>query len=446
MCSSPAKVADYSRRARPSLLDVIFAVVLFLTVTDLYRFGAVWARFNSLAPLTGAFALAAFVYTLHYCRYSCLPLSRWMAWTTFLLVIPIASLVYSPNPNFRDVALQVFYLSLLWGSKVFFSRPGTRSIHGILVDGALAVGCAGVILSIFKPELFAALAQVNDRDMPYYHGRGYGFYLQPNVCAASLTLLFFLWLFVRRPRRTSYVMVSLTYLLTTILTGSRAGVVMAVFLVAFYPLLAGPGWNLARLGARMVRVSLLGGVGLAIVVAAVFSAAPRLASGGVLETLKRVGGLLAYRELLQQDASVRGRVDHVKDYMVKCYEQPFIGYGIASAPVMRAQGLLEAPSHNTFIEFAFTYGSVGILAWVVVVMMTWEDCRLLRSRFQYKIHVLFFGTLALACLASNTVLGNRILYVVLGWLLATRYTSQAAWKANNAALPTEAANEKATVE
>jgi len=183
---------------RASTADILFAFVLFLTVTDSYRLIAVWGQVGSLAPLTGVFALAALLYALFHSSYSAMPFSRFLAWTTFVLLLPVGSVAYSLNPNFRDIGLQISYFSLLCGSKVFFSRATTRHLRRVLLDGALVSGFTGVILSILRPDLFKSLAQGTDFTTFDFAGRGYGFYLQPNICAASITLLFFLWLFVRK--------------------------------------------------------------------------------------------------------------------------------------------------------------------------------------------------------------------------------------------------------
>ena len=118
---------------------------------------------------------------------------------SLVLLVPLVSVVYSLAPTFRDIALQIFYLSLLWASKAFFSRPATRSLRVLLLDAALISGFIGVGLSLLKPWIFVPMAEMTQNDIPYFAGRGYGFYLQPNACAASMTLLFFLWLFVRKP-------------------------------------------------------------------------------------------------------------------------------------------------------------------------------------------------------------------------------------------------------
>jgi O-antigen ligase len=406
----------------PSIVDFAFAMVLFLVMTDLYRFIALWAGFSNFALVAGVFTLAAVGYSLVYWRYTCIPLGRFIAWTTFIVLIPLGSLAYSLNPNFRDIALQVLYLALLWGSKAFFSRSTTKSLRGVLLDAGLFVGFTGVVLSIIKPRLFIAISEMTGDETPYFQGRGYGFYLQPNVCAATLTLLFFLWLFVRKPSRFIHIIFTFGYLLAIFLTGSRGGMVMSVFLVSFHMLLASPGWSLSRLSARLIRLGLFGGVGLLLVIGAVFTFAPRLTPDGAVETLNRIGSLAKYRELTQGDASIGGRLDAQQAYLSLIVERPLLGYGIGSAPVMRERRLLVRGAHNTFIEYAFAYGAIGLIAWLSVSIITWQDCLALRWSLQHKIDLLFFGVVFIACMVSSTVLGNRVLYIVLGWLLAQRYT------------------------
>lgn len=411
-----------SAGCRPTLFDVAFALVLFLTVTDLYRFIALWAGFASLAPVTGAFALFAAAYASHYWRHTRIPFGRLIAWTTFVLLIPLGSLTYSLNPNFRDVALQVFYLSLLWGSMAFFSRPSTCSLRSILLDAALVTGFVGVVLSIIKPSLFIAISQMLDDSTRYYLGRGYGFYLEPNVCANGLTLLMFLWLLARKPRRSwCCLLIGVTYLLAIFLTGSRGGMLISMFLLTSYFLFAGPEWDWPVLGARFVRLAVLGGVALVLMVGAVFEVAPHLAPDRAIETLKRIKSLADYRDLTQEDNSVRGRVKSQKAYLSMITERSILGYGIGSAPVMREKRLLAHSSHNAFIEYWFTYGAVGVVFWLYVAFVTWQDCFALRWKLSYKVDWLFLGILLLMCMVSNTVLAERTLYVALGWILASRY-------------------------
>jgi len=409
------------RGCAPTSWDLAFGLVFFLTITDLYRLIAPWAGLGSLAPLTGIFTLVSVGYALHYWRDTRLPLSRLIGWTTFVLLIPLGSLAYSPAPSFRDMALQVLYFSLLWSGKVFFSRASTGFLRGILLDAALVAGYVGVVLSILDPSLFAGIAETTE-DTTNFLGRGFGFYLQPNVCAASLTLLFFLWLFARKPRGLFRITFTLAYLLAILLTGSRGGMVMSVFLVASHVLLAGPSWDMPVLGGRFVRFVVAGGVGIVLVVGAVFDVAPGLVPGGLDETLYRIRSLAEYRDLATGDKSVQGRLQVQQAYFPLIAERPFLGYGLGSSAAMRERRVLERPSHNMFIEYTFMYGLTGIVIWILVIGMTWEDCLALRWTEHHKVHLLLFGVLFCACMVSNTVLSNRVLYCVLGWVLARRYS------------------------
>jgi O-antigen ligase len=426
------KSPDSPRDSGPSLPDLAFGLLLFLTLTDLYRFIALWAGFTSLAPLTGVFALACIGYALRYWRYTCVPFSRLAGWTAFVLLVPLGSIAYSLNPNFRYAALQFFYMSLLWASKAFFSRSSTSSLRGLLLDAALIVGFAGVVLSIVNPGLFVAISQMTGDETPYFFGRAYGFYLQPNMCASSVTFLMFLWLFVRKPRGLLYsLLIITTYLLAILLTGSRGGMVTAAFLLSGYILFPGREWDWPVFGARIVRFSVLGGAGLVLLIGAVFELAPHLTPDGAVETLRRIKSLADYRDLAQADNSVRGRLESQQAYLAMMAERPLLGYGMGSAPVMRERGFLAHTSHNMFIEYGFMYGAVGLVVWLGVALMTWQDCFVLRRVLFHKIGLLFFGVMFLTCLTSNTVLAERVPYVVVGWLLANRGPYPQAFSAAN---------------
>ena len=411
-------------RSRPTFLDIAFGLVLFLTMTDLYRFIASWGGLKGFGPIAGVFTLVSIVYTLRYRWYARVPLSRWTGWTAFLLLVPLWSLVYSLNPNFRDVALQFLSFSLLWASKAFFTRDATKRLRCVLLDAGLVSGFAGVVLSIFKPSLFTAIAEITD-STTYSAGRGYGFYLQPNVCAASLTLLFLLWLFMRKSTGMHRVVFTGGYLLSIFLTGSRGGMIMSVCLISLHALLRGAGWDFSRLSIRFIRLALFGGMGLALLIAVIFEIAPYFIPYQGFVTLTRIRNLAELHSLAADDA-MGSRLEHQRAYFSFITERPFLGYGLGSPAAMRESKLLKKASHNTFIEYTFMYGIVGLGVWAGVIWMTWRDCASLRRVEHLKIDLLFFVILFLACMVSNTVLGNRILYIVLGWILARRYSSYSA--------------------
>lgn len=416
--------AEYSSAScsnpHQSLADVVFGAVLFMTVTESYRFVAVWMGFKSMAPVAGGFALIGLAYAAHHGRDARLPVSRLIGWGLFLLVLPLGSLIYSLNPNFRDMALQILYVSLLVGSKTFFARKPTRSLRGPLLDGALITGYVGLVWSIIDPGAFDVIASLTTIERRFYAGRGFGLYLQPNVCAPSLTLLFFLWLFVCRRKGIYRVVMIGAYFMAIFLTGSRGGMIMSVFLVFSHAALGGRMWNLPRFYGRVARLAVFGSVGLALVIAMVFALIPRLATGAVV-TLDRIRGLTKYRQLAQGDDSVKDRLAIQRDYLGRIAERPLLGYGMGSAPVMRERGLFLRSSHNAFLEYTFSYGFVGVFLLVLVLLMTWQDGFAVRGHFQHKPDLLFLGIAFLACMVSNTILGNRILYVVVGWFLSHRY-------------------------
>lgn len=442
---SLSRASDSPHEGGPSVPDLAFGLVLFLTLTDLYRFIAPWAGFRSLAPLTAVFTLAAIAYATYYWPYACVPVSRLVGWTTFLLVVPLASLVYSVDPSFRDGALQVFYLSLLWASKAFFTRSGTTPLRGLLLEAALLVGFVGVVLSIIHPALFATIARMTAHPSPYREGRGYGFFLQSNACAASLTFLMFLWLFVRKPRRLWHsLLVVVVYVLAIFLTGSRGGIVTATFLLGSYVLFVGPEWDWRALGTQVIRFSVLGGIGSVFLVGVVFVIVPRLAPDGAAETLRRIRSLADYRYLMHKDESIRGRLEAQRAYLAGIAERPFLGCGMGSALVLHKQGFLPRSSHNMFVEYSFAYGAVGLVVWLALSWMTWQDCFALRHVLHHKIHFLFFGMVFLACMTSDAILVNRVLYVAFGWLLAQRYPDSSAGPSQGAGPPedTERATER----
>lgn len=196
--------------------------------------------------------------------------------------------------------------------------------------------------------------------------------------------------------------------------------VMSVFLVSSYMLLAGSHWNLLSFLRYGIRFLIIGVGGMALLISLAFAVAPRIVPGGAFVTLERVRSLARYGNLTDNDA-LGSRLEHQKAYLHQISERPVIGYGMGSAPEMRDRKLLKRSSHNTFVEHTLMYGAVGLVVWLAVIWVTWRDCYALRRVIDHKIDVIFFGTVFLACMVSSTVLANRILYVVIGWLLAERY-------------------------
>jgi O-antigen ligase len=410
------------------LLDKIFLFVLLLNLTGLFPFVAALIGFESLTISIIMFAINCIYIVVRYkaakqifCK------QHVIYWFVFLVLWPLLATLYSPKINVREVALQIYYFTLLLGVIIYISRRGFLSFHYVLTI-AFVVTIFGLILSMITDSVFQPVALMTDHDLEY-QGRAYGFFIQPNVAAMNFLLLFIAWFAGINTPKLSKVFLS-TYLLFMLIgiTGSRGGyiVTLAVLVLIFIH-------NSVKL--RKPFSLLMNLKNIVIFLLLIFfsqfsiSLLPNLQvmlSSGSKDNYNLAARTKAISEMKFIEKDVKGK-STVADrgriflyyYDLVC-KHPVLGYGFGSNTYYLKEGSLQRSSHNQYLKIAYETGIFRMLFYLAILLFIYLDSK--RKRIQQLFHtnsyIQFLVVVMLAGLVSNTVLDSRVFYCVLGVFIA----------------------------
>lgn len=406
------------------MIDWAFAIALLLNLTGSFSFAASFAGV-SIATASLALLVVQCMYLVWRWPLTVRLLRRRaiLLWLGLLLAWPLLSLMWAPEQSARLAGLQVYYVSLLLGAAVFVRARGWRPLAQV-AGWAILVSIVGLWLSWWRPELFALVRELADTP-PDYFGRPFGFFLQPNDAAMSITALFMLRFVGLKPDRHLPAIAAVLALLTLVVwTGSRS---MFVSAIAVGLTFLAHRTTYFRVGGYRLSPAVRGIVGAMVLVAVSWGVGFGLTAGGDMVRDTPVGAMVerirsldqVNQSFFEQDGSAVERLLAMSQYLDLVSRRPFTGYGLGAADTFRATGELPDVSHNLFLELAFHYGIpyvVGLLA------LTW---RLWRHRARPEIEASlgsnlvnqFVVAFVLSGCFSSMVLASRVLMVVLGALL-----------------------------
>ncbi len=343
-------------------------------------------------------------------------------WLPAIIVVPLISTLYSPGEVYREIGLCVHYGLIYYASLIFFM---TRRDQWSLFIVSLLIAFAGVIWSVISSADFELLAQATEK-RSYEHGRALGLYLQPNVASHVVTIIMLMTVMasVRSGKEAIALWAVVVYVPTILLTGSRAGVLLAAIITAymfFAPLLwVVHSWRKSFANLLIARGALIFIVAATLVVLFVLSERLQLTEkGGVIDRIRQVSGLgvtdaevedtLARSDRVRLLAA-REHIDNTKGL------RGLFGHGVGASHTLRDSGVLSHASHNQFVEWYFSYGLLGLLALLGVLFYSARRFMKTEVVWMSRYHYAFFPAMMLIAVTSNTIFDYRPLYVMLGYL------------------------------
>jgi len=397
---------EVNTKASFSILEIGFALILFLTVTQTYRLVAVIAGIDQISVVTGLITIVCSVYIAIFGRISTRVSLPSLYTVLAVLCLPATTLLYAPSVSFRDLLLQLHYFLLFLGALIFFQRNGQR--FQLIFVIALLVSVAGVFASIFWPALFLKMAAAASARYDYL-GRGSGFFLQPNLMAYNLTLIMLmLYLWTDRERVKLFLYMTLIYAVAVFLTGSRGGMVAAgTFILGVY--FFGKKFK----GGRSLILGIL--IFLSVIIAA--SLLISLSGGLNLDVnyyVERIGSM--FSESIEQDGSVEHRIAFQSEFLKRIMERPVFGYGLGAVSRMLDNNQLIGAAHNQFLDVAVEY---GVLGWVFMLIGAGIMVRVLANPSIRLGRLCAFGivlTLFVMMLGTNMVFSMQNFYMFLGMI------------------------------
>ncbi|MCH2136137.1 MAG: O-antigen ligase family protein [Phycisphaerales bacterium] len=348
-----------------------------------------------------------------------------VAWTLFLMAaIIIGAAVAGPHSISgvgRFLTLLMLYLAtFVWGSRV---SPSVARATFFLAAGLVLVALAVDYQSSFISDTVSAVSGKNYES----GGRLSGFYLQPNMAASQLILLFVAWGLLARRTFWWTVIASVSLLLLVASTGSRAGVAVAA-LVAMLAVLTQQSGLASRAVMRLMQAAraaaLLMAI-LALIAAAQFMPLSSQSSDKTGESIKRALSVVQFDRSLQsqeQDRSVSRRVEAARGYLDRIEQRPWFGHGMGASEVLQREERVRAP-HNEYLHLAYEFGIPVTGVWVVLFLVLLANRH--RSKMEWEIgsNVVWQFVLAVLILgfASNSIGTLRPTWIVLALICAALY-------------------------
>lgn len=409
------KILIFKKNLIDRLLDWIMTIVIFITATELFRVLGFIFGFKSVAPITVAIAIFSSIYLLMNYRLIPLKNNRIIFWGIIIVLIPFVSALYSPINAIREIALQLYYLVIILSSSIYFKTGKRKSLlHAILI-----VASVGAIISIIKPDLFESFADIASGKSSF-DGRAFGLYLQPNKCAENFIWILLMYIVSENIHKGFFKKIIFwIILLIIILTGSRGGLIVFLYISMVVYIFKRPyilnKINLIRLLSALIFFFVF------IIICLLFREIIMEQSKNK-EPINRFEVLIKPSEILNSE-SVLIRFESQKKYLSLLFnERIFWGYGFGAAAYYRKTNLLGShAAHNQIIENLFAFGIFGLFSLSISGIVLWNDLLKLSTKFNVPIHLLILGSIFLFFFVSNTILGTRNLYILIGFLYAKSY-------------------------
>jgi O-antigen ligase len=406
------------------LLDRIFIFVLLLNLTGLFVFIALRLKVNIVTVSLVLLGLNCLYITVNYkLALRIFRNKHIFYWSIFLLLWPLLATSYAPVINFRELGLQVYYFTLLLATIAYLLRNGSKSFHYI-ITAAFVVTIVGLILSMFTVNLFQT-GSSNDQLNIRYQGRAFGFFMQPNLAAMSLNLLFVAWFAgLRKTRFLTMFLSTFGLLILVSLTGSRAGFISAAAIV----FLIFVNRSIRTKKPFTILISPKSVITFFLVLGCFQASLPsilsflkanlpnRVDNFDVINRIHAISEMNFSEKTSQGTSTVAKRLSAIDQYTPGIMEHPILGNGFGSITFLQAKGILGRSSHNQYLKIAFETGIFHLVFYLFILGLIYMDPK--RKQIERAFHTNSYSQLLtviiLAGLVSNAVLNSRVLYCVLG--------------------------------
>lgn len=408
------------------MLDRLLFIILVLNATDLFRFLA--PRFGTSMGLVslGLLCVQSF-YLFARRRYTCRIFRQvdMKCWLLVLLVWPLLTVVYSPVIEFREMGVYFYYASLFCCAVVYCMSRGLGAMRRLL-GVSFAVSLFGLVVSMLYPGYFEQVAAIS-QSRYYFGGRAFGFFMQPNRAACSLSLLFLGWYASWRNRTSMRGEAALALLLAAVLvTGSRIGTVAALILCA---IIITHDWrksvaSLARLACLFRRTVFLAACLAGAVVGMYCVASSGAFHVKLSERIALLGRARLSEHTLAEDASLTARLDAQKVYRSLIWSRPIWGHGLGANTHYAERGDVLVRAHSSIHTLAMQYGVFYPITFILLLLvrMCCHPRRLhLENILGTNTILQFVAVTLLIFMISGGIDHSRAFYTVFGMIAAALY-------------------------
>jgi len=408
---------------KEKMFDSLFSIVLLLNLTGLFSFIAPQFRVNIAAvSLVLLFLNCLYIIVNHKIALRIFHKKLTFYWFIFLIIWPLLTIIYAPEINLRAIGIQVYFFTLLLATIIYITRNGFKSFHRI-VAAAIIISVFGLILSMFRNDLFQSVASLSRRQSVYQR-RAFGFFMQPNRAARNLVFLFIVWFAGLRKSNVIITSIFLIGFMTSVaLTGSRGGVITAaaVVLLICINIKTNKKTNRITISPKWTVILLLvfgGSLGGITLLQNVFSnVLPRhYGKFDITDRLKAISQMKFTAKSSSGESTIANRLETQKQYLNMIRNRLVFGYGFDSGRAFEDAGVLTRSSHNQYLIVAFESGifRLGLYLFLIILLYIHPKRKQIEGCLHSNSYAQFVVSIILAGMVSNTVLDSRVLYVVLG--------------------------------
>lgn len=426
------------------MFDKLFFVLLVLNATGLFQF---------VAPQIGVdirtVSISLLVLQVGYLLVRKRDVRRLLRepgmqdWLILLVFWPLATVLYAPTLEVREVGLQVYYASLFTGAVVYARANGLSALHRVM-GMSLLVTVFGLVLSMVAPSCFEAVARLANARTQYGE-RAFGFFMQPNQAGMGLILLFLGWYSLWRDKDSLWdVPALILFLVAVLFTGSRT---CAVIAAAVCGMTVFDAWRRGRRedrkGFRLVYVkACLLAVCLAFGLAGLNQYATAT-EGGLYHRLRLLTSLQLTENGILDDNSVRQRLAAQKVYWSLIETKPVLGHGLGAEAYYSENGPIWLSAHSTLLSTWLEFGIAWPLVFYLLLYRLYRsrDRMAAERRFGTNAVFMFVLILSLHFAFNHGMVESRVFYVVLAYFFAATETSLPAYLESESTTrrPTQAA-------
>lgn len=417
-------------------LQWAFVANMFLNLTGLFAFIPGWTGLP-LSVIGGGMLLINLAYLMTQSQIVSGFFRSGVIWSLMILFLiwPVFSAIMPMAKGhllIREIILQIFYFTSILATAVLTLRIGFEGFRKFVLIGFL-ISIFGIWLQAAMPGLFGLIAVVSDSSgEEFAYGRIGGFFINPNVAARFVILLYIVLMMSARKLSILWILpFSVATFVAVMITASRSSLLIAVFAIA-YVIVQRYGLPYIRGRMKLNFMRIICSFSAIILIAASFLFILINASNFVLnETNVGSGSTRASQRYELFANGIDGFIYVMKEemlgrwYTVEPYAPAFeeswiLGRGLAGSRIYMRQNFLELIPHNTifvaWLDYGVFYIMFGFGCFFYVAFNR-------RMRMAEKHMGLFFMPLVfVVCIGImftyDGFLAQRGLYILIGGMLA----------------------------
>ncbi len=335
----------------------------------------------------------------------------------FFLIAPIIVSIVTLNAEFRVLVLQIFYVVTFLLAYQTYSLYGKKFIFKMIFIAFIFTGIFG-IYSMYNPQYFYSFGEITNA-LTFYHGRAFGFYLQPNSYAIAINLMF-IALIVLSPSIKYVIYLTPITLLILLGAGSKTNIAAFAIILFFVYLFI----------FKYHKKQLMKHSTLMFTLLILFIGILGMQLYEKIQNNDEFSGLYNRLEFvflqddqsnlsnITEDASMVERIKAQKRYIKVIADSPLVGYGIGARDQLIDKGILSLNAHNTPLEILLEGGILYLLFFIYFCVYLIKNYFYYKKKMGNNIVILGYGVFLLFMfyyfIFSTTLFSERVVFVIFG--------------------------------